>query len=92
MAHLFCEIHARLASIGLVSEGKFTLPLTQKELPDTLGLSPVHVNRTLQALRVSNMLAIKRSAIEILDLPRLKAYADFNSNYLHLSKLQSAQE
>lgn len=91
VAHLFCEIHMRLASVGLVSDGRFTLPLTQAELGDTMGLSNVHVNRTLQELRASGMLTISRSAIEILDLPKLQAYADFNFNYLHLSKLQSAQ-
>jgi CRP-like cAMP-binding protein len=50
-AHLLCELHERLGSIGQVSDGQFDLPLTQADLADTLGLSNVHVNRVLQALR-----------------------------------------
>ena len=50
IAHLFCELHARLQAVGLTSEGEFELPLTQQELSDTVGISVVHVNRSLRAL------------------------------------------
>ncbi len=48
IAHLFCEMHLRLKSIGLADGGEFRLPITQNELADTVGLSAVHVNRSLQ--------------------------------------------
>lgn len=48
IAHLFCEIHARLEAIGMVTEGGFNVPISQQELADTVGLSIVHVNRSLK--------------------------------------------
>lgn len=84
LAHLFCELFYRLAAVGLTNGGVFELPLTQAELADSLGLSTVHVNRTLQELRRSGLLALRGKQVEILDLPGLEAAAMFNSNYLHL--------
>jgi CRP-like cAMP-binding protein len=51
LAHLLLELHDRLANIGLVEGRRFPLPLTQETLADLLGLSVVHVNRTMQELR-----------------------------------------
>src|SRR3984885_16041106 len=48
MAHLFCELLYRFRAVGLNQGLSCTLPLTQTELAETLGLSSVHVNRTLQ--------------------------------------------
>ena len=86
IAHLFCEIHARLAAIGLAADGSFTLPVTQTDLADTAGLSLVHVNRTLQLLRASGMIAIRGSAIDILDLPALREFSGFDPTYLHIRR------
>lgn len=51
MAHLFCELHLRLAVVGKTDGDRFPFPLTQRELSECLGLTVVHVNRTLQELR-----------------------------------------
>src|SRR5262245_33004851 len=51
MGHLFCELHVRLDAVGLVKDFSYDLPLTQADLGDALGLSTVHVNRSLQDLR-----------------------------------------
>src|SRR5690606_21255053 len=48
MAHLLLEIDYRLMGRGLASYGFLSLPLTQETIGDVLGLSVVHVNRTLQ--------------------------------------------
>ena len=50
-AHLMCELQVRLDAVGLAGDGFFPWPLTQDDLADTLGLTAVHVNRTLQRLR-----------------------------------------
>ncbi|WP_369061905.1 Crp/Fnr family transcriptional regulator [Caulobacter sp. 73W] len=84
LAHLFCELFYRLGAVGLTDGGVFELPLTQAELADSLGLSTVHVNRTLQELRRSGLLTLRGRHVEILNLEALEAAAMFNPNYLHL--------
>ncbi len=64
IAHLFCELHLRLKGVGLVTDGAFRLPVTQMELADTLGLSPVHVNRSIQTLRGQNLIRLEGRALE----------------------------
>src|SRR3546814_12534994 len=49
LAHLICEIHYRLA-ISATSLVESDLPVTQEQLADLLGLTPVHINRTLKEL------------------------------------------
>ena len=84
MAHLQCELHLRLKSVGLADGGEFSLPLTQAELADTMGMTPVHMNRSLQALRDQNLMTRKNKHIVIPDIDRLREMAQFNPNYLHL--------
>ncbi len=86
IAHLFCELHARMAAVGLTRDGTCTLPLTQVEIGDTMGLSVVHTNRSLKTLRDEELVVLKGQQLHIPDIERLKAYADFNPNYLHLTR------
>ncbi len=51
---------------------------------DAIGLSTVHVNRTLQDLREAGLVIWKGKQVTIPDLEALKAAALFNPNYLHL--------
>ena len=60
------------------------LPLSQADLADTLGLTPVHVNRVLMQLRHSGLVTLSNRVLTILDLPGLQAMAGFDSSYLHL--------
>ena len=82
--HLFCELHVRLSAVGLVAEDEMDLPLTQTDLADTLGLTPVHVNRVLRTLREEGLATWRSGRLKIHDLQRLQAVSDFNPNYLHL--------
>lgn len=85
LAHFFCEFHARLDSLGEVSaDGSYSLPLTQIELADTMGLTVVHVNRMLQRFRHEAILNWSRRRVEILDHDKLRHVAGFNPRYLHL--------
>ena len=84
MAHFLCEMLTRLDAVGLVVDNSFDLPVTQADLGDTLGLSTVHINRTLQKLRDRNLVIIDRRSVTVLDPKRLKALCGFNPNYLHL--------
>lgn len=87
VGHLFCELHARLKLVGLVEDDRFELPLTQEVIADALGLTPVHVNRTLQRLRRAGLIELSTRSLTILDVPRLRTRAGFNPNYLHGGRL-----
>jgi len=86
MAHLFCELSARLAAVGLGKGGAYPLPLTQADLADALGLSVVHVNRTLQQLRAERLVAFKGRRLSILDRAGLIAAGGFRADYLHVAE------
>jgi len=84
MAHLFCELLYRFRAVGLNQGMSCTLPLTQVELAESLGLSSVHVNRTLQALRRRKLITLDSGTLTLRDLPALEELSLFNPEYLHL--------
>ena len=77
VAHLFLELHDRLAVVGIGGDGRFPLPLTQEVLADALGLSVVHINRTLQELRRQNLIAMQNGHVTLLDRPALSGLVDY---------------
>ena len=79
----------RLRAVGLADDDRFAFPITQADLGDTVGLSTVHVNRTLQELKAKGLIASKRWLFEVLDLPALMAFSDFDPAYLHLDPAPS---
>jgi CRP-like cAMP-binding protein len=83
-AHLFCELFHRLQAVELTRDTRCELPMTQTELGEAMGLSAVHVNRTLQELRREGLITLEDRELKILDLPRLEAVAMFDPAYLHL--------
>jgi CRP-like cAMP-binding protein len=84
LAHLFCEIYFRMKQAGQLRDDGFDLPLSQVDLADLCGLSSVHVNRSLQALRAQGLIVLNQGHLAILDLPRLIEVAGFDAAYLHL--------
>lgn len=84
MAHLFCELYHRFRAIGQTKGLSCRFPLTQTALGDTLGLSSVHVNRTLQDLRRSGLITLRNGMLRINNLEALEREALFNRDYLHL--------
>jgi CRP-like cAMP-binding protein len=84
MAHLLCEVFVRLRAVGLSVDHACRLPLTQEELGDALGISSVHVNRTLQELRSDKLIELRGGRLDILDWKALKKVAQFDPAYLHL--------
>jgi CRP-like cAMP-binding protein len=77
VAHLILELHYRLSLVGLANGKSFSLPLTQEVLADALGLSIVHLNRTLQQLRREGMISFKSSVMHLLKPEALKEAGDF---------------
>jgi CRP-like cAMP-binding protein len=86
MAHLFCELHARLDVVGRTNGNGYELPLTQRELSEYLGLTVVHANRTLQELRRRGLVEFENRQLSILDRRKLEEVAEFDPAYLYLDR------
>lgn len=84
VAHLFCEMHARLAVAQLADPSGFPLRITQTDLAECLGLTSVHVNRVLRQLREDKLAIFRGGRVEILDHKELARTAEFDPQYLHI--------
>lgn len=87
MAHLLCEFVRRLEIAGMASPGGYDLPMTQEQLADALGLTPVHVNRVLKDMEAEGLIRRDKRFLNIPDWGRLKKVAGFNELYLHLDQV-----
>lgn len=83
LGHLFCEMYYRMDAVGLVEDGSFEFPVTQAELGEGLGMSTVHVNRTLQRLRHESFLASRAGHVSILDADGLRQMVGYDPAYLN---------
>jgi CRP-like cAMP-binding protein len=81
-AHLLCEMATRYTQIGQALNPSFRFEATQTHLADALGLTSIHVNRTLQALRQDSLITLKDRVVTILDWEELAKIGDFNPDYL----------
>ena len=86
LAHLLCEFGLRLKMAGMPADAGFELPMTQEQLADALGLTSVHVNRTLKSLEADGVVVRDRRYISFESWDRIKAVGDFNALYLHLDQ------
>ncbi len=77
VAALLVHLHKRATSAGLLADGRVPFPLTQNHIADTLGLSPVHVNRVLQRLRHGGLVRLAGGRLAIGDLRALRRVAEY---------------
>jgi CRP-like cAMP-binding protein len=85
IAHLLCELMVRMKMAGLSDGATCLLPITQSEIADATGMSHVHVNRSLQTLRLSKLIQWRAASLTVLDWDRLADIGQFDPSYLHLS-------
>ena len=90
LAHFLCEVAVRLEGQDLVSEYGYELPMTQEQLADAVGLTSVHVNRTLKLLEAKGLIERDRRRIMFPDWRRMRDFGDFNQRYLHMEPQLSA--
>jgi CRP-like cAMP-binding protein len=83
ISHLLCELALRLRTCGASSGPTYDFPLTQEQLADATGLTPVHTNRTLQALRREGLISLTANKLTVLDWDGLAQAGDFSERYLH---------
>jgi CRP-like cAMP-binding protein len=88
LAHLLCELATRLGIVGLLEQDSFDLPFTQQDFADALGLSAVHINRTIQELRRQKLVEWEGRSLRLLRRSELERLAEFDPSYLHLNKYE----
>lgn len=86
VCHLFCEFARRLEVAGLGSTTGYEFPMTQEQLADATGLTPVHINRTLKRLDADGLIKRDKRRVLIPDWEGLRDAAGFNELYLHLDQ------
>jgi len=86
MAHFLCEMGLRSEFSGQGARNEFLLEASQGQIGDALGLTAVHINRTLKALRQSKAVTIDGRIVRIHDWALLVAIGDFDPNYLQLDQ------
>jgi CRP-like cAMP-binding protein len=89
IAHLFYEMLIRFRVVEETGDNSFPFPVTQDELADATGLTPVHVNRTLKELRDEGLVDWKNKIVQVIDPIRLKLVARFEPEYLHLDRTEA---
>lgn len=82
LSHLFCELFTRLRSVSLTTANQCAMPLTQVDMADIAGLTPVHVNRTLQEMRQFGLIDLKAKWLIIPNLAALREAGLFYDQYL----------
>ena len=90
MAHLLCEIGLRSEYCGVGSRDEFILEASQSQIGHALGLTSVHVNRTLKALKQAKVVSIDGRIVRIDSWPSLAAIGEFDPTYLQLEQQQQA--
>jgi CRP-like cAMP-binding protein len=91
VAHLLCEVSLRMEAAGLANGNGYDLPLTQEQLGDAVGLTSVHVNRTLKVLAHEGLVRRNKRHIQFDNVARLREVADFSALYLHLDQAGAPQ-
>lgn len=84
IAALFCEMRLRFGVVGMAEADTYPFPLTQTDLAECVGLTPIHVNRTLKELREQGLVQFKSGRVTILDWDGLQEVAEFDPSYLYL--------
>ena len=96
LAHVLCEIVARLQLIQKHEGDTLQLPLLQEDFADILGLSVIHIVRVFNRLEMMGVVKYKSRRVQLIDLEKLKQVAGFDGDYLYFSSrndmLRSARD
>lgn len=83
-AHLLCELFLRMKRVGMAKDFTIDLPLTQADLADALGMTPIHMNRVLAKFRAEGLITLDTRVLVIHEWQRLVDIGEFDPLYLHL--------
>ena len=83
LAHLLCEFAWRMDEQQLKGADEYELPMTQEQLGDALGMTSVHVNRSIKALEMDGLIIRNKRTISFPNIAELRSVGDFSALYLH---------
>jgi CRP-like cAMP-binding protein len=83
IAHLLCEFGVRLEALGLGDRSSYEFPLTQEQIADATGMTPVHVNRSLRSLDEGGLITRSNRYVAVANWRELKQAGEFDEAYLH---------
>lgn len=86
LAHILCEIVARLSLIDRHDGEVLSLPLIQEDFADILGISVIHIVRTFKRLAALGAVEYRTRKLVLLDAAKLRRIAGFDGEYLHFSQ------
>lgn len=84
LAHLLCSLHLRLRAIDMTVGAQCEMPLTQYLMAEAIGMTSVHVNRSIHALRAAGLLSLSGKQLTILNFAELQAAAQFSASYRNI--------
>ncbi len=86
LAYFLCEMFARLRAMGFIEGRSFEIPLIQEDVADLLGMSNVHLNRTLQTLRRQRYVVWEGQTVTLPDPVALAQVAAFNPDFIRIAE------
>jgi CRP-like cAMP-binding protein len=87
-AHLLCELLLRMRRVGMADGFTIDMPLTQTDLADALGITPIHINRVLAKLRAEGLITLDARTLTIHNWQRLVDIGEFDPLYLHMEGIK----
>lgn len=82
LAHVICEIAARLEAIDRHDGEVLSIPLIQEDFADILGLSSIHVTRTFRKLSELGAVDYRSGRLRLKQMDLLRKIAGFEGGYL----------
>ena len=92
IAHLLYEMLVRYRMVKLTNGDSFDFPITQVDLADATGITPVHTNRMLKKLKSDGLIKFSDGVVTVINTSRLKDVAQFNGAYLHLDRVYNGTD
>ncbi len=86
LAHVICELAARLEALGLHDGEVLSLPLIQEDFADLLGLSSIHVTRTFKRLSELGAVDYRSGRLRLKRMDLLRRISGFDADYLHFTQ------
>lgn len=83
LGHVVLELRRRLEVLKRADRASFEFPLTQEQIGEALGITPVHANRIIKQLRQDGIIDVGKGRVHVLDETKLTEIAQFDDRYLH---------
>jgi transcriptional regulator with XRE-family HTH domain len=78
----------RYRVVGETTDDAIPFLLTQEELAQATGMTPVRVNRILQQLRAERLIELRNKVLTVLEPKKLVEAGQYEPGYLHLIRTE----